>query len=286
MPGPYQSPQIAPDRWGVPSSDPRAADVQGVTALLATAAAEGAAKLPMLSAAELYALCGTNQVLTEQDEQQRWVDMTEAARAQLAAAATDFLLDRELLRRPDQDGVGTVSPVNGLTATHGPQVMDLPMAPPLALIITARQCPLVVAAGTRPDGGTAGAPRMYGLGEDGRPLRAVVVEMVTGRAHKLFGPLHEFVLMSPTMAGEAFAAWAATPLRGGLLRRPQDRTVSVYRNQSGLGLTCGRLTLTATAPGIVTAVREPADSDPPVPETYAGAALAALLTGMLTGEQP
>ena len=58
--------------------------------------------------------------------------------------------------------------VNGIAATQGAQVMNLPTAPPLALIITARQCPVVVAAGTRPDGSTAGTtPRMYGLGEDG-----------------------------------------------------------------------------------------------------------------------
>ena len=87
------------------------------------------------------------------------------------------------------------------------------------------------------------------------------------------------------MAGEALAAWAATPQWAGLRRHPRDRKVSIYRNQSGLGLTCDRLTVTATGPGTVTAVREPADSDPPVPETYGGAALAALLTGMFTGGQ-
>ena len=96
---------------------------------------------------------------------------------------------------------------------------------------------------------------MYGLGEDGRPLRAVVVEMVTGRAHKLFGPLHEFVLMSPAAAGKALAAWAATPLRTGLRRQPQGRTVCVYRNQPGHGLTCYRVIATGTGHGSVTAAR-------------------------------
>jgi hypothetical protein len=291
MPGPDQSPRLAPDQWRVTPPDPRAADVQGVTQLLATAAAEGAAKLPMLSAAELYALCGARQVLTEHDEQQRWAALTEEGRAQLAAAATSFLLDRELLRRLEQDssaqdGNGAAGPADGLIAAHGTQVMDLPMAPPLALIITARQCPVVVAAGTRPDGSTTGTPRMYGLGENGRPLRAVVVEMVTGRAHKLLGPLHEFVLMSPAMAGQALAAWAATPPRAGLRRQPHDRTVSVYRHQPGSGLSRDRLTVTATGPGNMTAVREPAGSATPVPVTGGRAALAALLTGMLTGEQP
>jgi hypothetical protein len=286
MPSPDQSPRFAPDQWGLTPPDPRAADVQGVTQLLATAATEGAAKLPMLSAAELYALCGARQVLTEQDEQQRWAGLTEEDRAQLAAAATSFLLDRELLRQPDQDGNGTAGPADGPTAAHGTQVMDLPMAPPLALIITARQCPVVVAAGTRPNGSTAGAPRMYGLGEDAHPLRAVVVEMVTGRAHKLFGPLHEFVLMSPALAGQALATWAATPGRTGRRRQPHDRTVSVYRNQPGPGLTCDRLTVTTTGPGNVTAVREPAGSDTPVPVSYGRAALADLVTRMLTGEQP
>ena len=77
-------------------------------------------------------------MLTEQDEQ-LWAGLTEAARAQLTAVATSFLLDRELLRRPDQDGSVMPGTVNGIAATQSAQVMDLPMAPPLALIITARQ---------------------------------------------------------------------------------------------------------------------------------------------------
>ena len=98
-------------------------------------------------------------MLTEQDEQRRWASLTEAARAQLTAVATSFLLDRELLRRPDHDGSVIPGTVNGIAATQGAQVIDLPMAPPLALITTARQCPVVVAAGTRPDGSTAGTNR-------------------------------------------------------------------------------------------------------------------------------
>ena len=288
MSGPGHSPRLAPDQWHPMPSDPRATDVRGVTELLAAAATEGVAKLPMLSAAELYALCGARQVLTEEDEQRRWAGMAETARAQLAAAAISFLLDRALLRRPEPGAggaAGAAGTADGPAATRGTEMTDLPMAPPLALIIAARQCPAVVAAGTRPDGSTTGAPRMYGLGEDGRPLRAVVVEMVTGRAHKLFGPLHEFVLMSPAAAGKALAAWAATPLRTGLRRQPQGRTVSVYRNQPGHGLTCDQVTVTATGHGSVTAARGPAGSGTP-PVTCGQAELAALLTGMLAGEQP
>ena len=285
MSGPGHSPRLAPDQWQARRADPRTTDVQGVTDLLAAAASEGVARLPMVSAAELYALCGTRQVLTEEDEQRRWAGMAETARAQLAAAATGFLLDRALLRHPEPGAGATAGAAGGPAATRGTETTDLPMAPPLALIIAARQYPAVVAAGTRPDGSTTGAPRMYGLGEDGRPLRAVVVEMVTGRAHKKFGPLHEFVLMSPAAAGKALAAWAATPLRTGLRRQPQGRTVSIYRNQPGRGLTCDPVTVTATGPGSVTAARGPAGSaTPPVP--CGQAELAALLTGMLTGEQP
>jgi hypothetical protein len=269
MPGP--SPYLAPDQWGAAAPDPRAADVQGVTQLLDSATAEGVAPLPMLSATELYALCGSRQVLTEEDEVRRWSGMSEAARAQLAAAATDFLLDRQLLRRPDHDSCG--------------EMADLPMTPPLALITAARQYPAVVAAGTRPDGDTAGAPRLYGLGEDGRPLRAVVVEMITGRAHKLLGPLHEFVLMSPAKAGQALAAWAITPLRTGLRRQPQARAVSIYRHPPGQDLISYQFTITATRHGDLTVIREHADSDAPVSEISDQAGLTALLTGLLTEEQ-
>jgi hypothetical protein len=88
------------------------------------------------------------------------------------------------------------------------------------------------------------------------------------------------------MAAEALAAWAATPPRAGLRRQPHDQTVSVYRNQPGVGLTCDRVTVTAIGPGSMTAVREPAGSATPVPVTGGRAALTALLTEMLTGEQP
>ncbi len=282
MPG--RSPHLAPEQWGAAPAptDPRAADVEGVTQLLATAAAEGVAQLPMLSAAELYALCGPRQVLTEDEEVRRWAGMSEADRAKLIAAATGFLLDRELLRRPDNshDVSGPASDRGGIPT------VDLPMAPPLALIIAARQYPAVVAAGTRPDGDTAGVPRLYGLREEGRPLRAVVVEMITGRAHNLFGPLHEFVLMSPARAGQALAAWAATPLRTGLRRQPPARTVSVYRHPPGRDLIGDQVDITTTRHGEMTVSREPAGPGALTPATSDQAGLAALLTGMLIEEQP
>jgi hypothetical protein len=135
------------------------------------------------------------------------------------------------------------------------------------------------------DADMAGVPRLYGLGEEGRPLRAVVVEMITGRAHHLFGPLHEFVLMSPAMAGHALAAWAATPLRTGLRRQPQARTVSVYRHPPGQDLIGGQVDIT-TRQGELTVSREPGGPGALTPATSDQAELAALLTGMLTEAQP
>ena len=295
MAGPGRPPHVAPDQWGSPPADPRAADVAGVRELLHAAATDGAVMLPVMSAGELYTVCGTSQVLTEDGELRRWAQMTGGDRTQVIAAATYMLMDRELLRLPDQDGTSAAAPLAEtvkalLAGPAGARPPDLPMSPPLALIVAARQCPVMVAAGTRPDGVVMGSPRMYGLGEEGRPLRAVVVEMVTDQAHKLFGSLHEFVLMSPAAAGKALAAWAATPLRTRLRRQPQARAISVYRNPPGPGLTCDRLTVTAAGPGRVTLAREPAGPAAPLgpaglaPVTCGQAELTALLTGILTGE--
>ena len=111
MARPGRPPHVAPDQWGSPPADPRAADVAGVRELLHAAATDGAAMLPVMSAGELYTLCGTSQVLTEDGELRRWAQMTGAESAQVTAAATYLLIDRELLRLPDQDGTSAAAPL-------------------------------------------------------------------------------------------------------------------------------------------------------------------------------
>jgi hypothetical protein len=263
-------------------TDPRAQDVAETERLLATAADQGAAQLPMLSAAEIYAVCGTAQVLLEEEESRWWDEMADGERRKITAAAVDFLIDRRLLRRPDANDRHH----HDLTAAQ-PGRLELPMAAPLALVVAARQYPAVVATGSRPDGVSRGLPRLYGLAEDGAPVRAFVMEVVTGKVHKLFGPLHELVLMSPASAGQALARWAQADLFGGRRGRParrQDRDLSVLRNGPGIGLRSEKLTITPAGDGTIAVSRPGAvgqDQDAAAPMICGAESVAGMLTGML-----
>src|ERR1022692_4455742 len=79
-------------------TDPRAGDVAEAERLFSQAEAEGAAPLPALSAAELWVLCGTDQVLAAESELRWWNSMSGPERAKLTAAMLDFLAYRKLLR--------------------------------------------------------------------------------------------------------------------------------------------------------------------------------------------
>lgn len=180
--------------------DPRAGDVAEAERLLAQAAHQGAAKLPALSAAELWVLCGDRQVLADEAEMRWWAAITEPDRGKLATAMMDFLADRGLLRRdeaaPPAPGFGELAP------------SAMPMMPGLALIVAARQQPAVVAVAISADGSAEGAPRMFGLAEHGQPPRVVVAEYISEQVTEPFGRLHHFSLLSVRRAGHALATWA------------------------------------------------------------------------------
>src|SRR5438105_14808102 len=108
--------------------DPRAADVAEARRLIETAAVDGAAPLPVLSAAELWVLCGDHQALLEQVEGHWWAGLEEPARAELVAAVLDLLVFRGLLRTPE----------DGETSSGD---VDYQMVPALATVVAARQRP-------------------------------------------------------------------------------------------------------------------------------------------------
>ena len=259
--------------------DPRAGDVAEAERLFSEAEAEGVTPLPTLSAAELWVLCGTDQVLAVESELRWWTALSDPERENLTAAILDLLTYRELLR-----------PASSEYAANRPEGRArVPMAPELAMIVAARQYPAVVAVAADADGSADSAPRMYGLAQDGQPTRALVGEFISAKkpnSPRSFGPLHVSSLMSPRHAGHVLAVWAtaADTRRSGSWKRSRKgkaRIVDIYRHREGETLTCDRVAVAAAdEQHTVTRLRPGVSPDPPA--VYDQASLASLLAGMLT----
>jgi hypothetical protein len=247
-------------------TDPRAGDVAVAERLLEQATGDGIAKLPVLSAAELWVLCGDQQVLADEAEVQWWTTMPQADREKYATSMVDFLIHRQLIRRPDDPGS-----------------TKLPMTAELAMIVAARQMPAVVVVCTKAGGVADQAPRMYGLAETGQSPRAVVSEVVFPAKQPAFGPMHHFSLVSPERAGQILAKWAAAQEKTGFLsRKPRanSRVIDVYHHRSGEDLSKDRLEVDAAGDAIELTRQRPGGSpEPPLP--LSTDELASLITGLL-----
>jgi hypothetical protein len=198
--------------------------------------------LPPLSAAELWVLCGTDQVLADEAELGWWSRKTEAQRRAMATSIPDLLRERKLIRDANTDQAAAADPA------------ALPMSPPLAMIVAARRRPSVVAVGIRADGSTNGTPRMFGLATDGQPLPAVVGEYIGPPMAKPYGPVlgpqHKFSLLSAARAGHVLAVWAANSgirpgVRGRLrgLGPGKTRVIDVFRHPAGQPLSRERVSV-------------------------------------------
>lgn len=245
-------------------TDPRAGDVAVAERLLEQAAGDGIAKLPVLSAAELWVLCGDQQVLADEGEARWWTTLPEADREKYATAMVDFLVHRQLIRIPDEPGS-----------------TSLPMTAELAMIVAARQRPAVVVVGKKEGGSTDQAPRMYGLAEIGRSPRAVVCEAVFPPKEEAFGPMHHFSLIGAERAGTILAAWATAKSSSGFLsRKPREsrRVIDVYHHRTGEDLTRTQLVVDAAG---VELTRQRAGGEPEPPERLSTDELASRVTGLL-----
>jgi hypothetical protein len=262
-------------------ADALTAAVAEAERLLAQAGYDQAVPLPMLSAAELWGLCGAEQVLADERELAWWNGTTEAQRQ----ARTDSILGLLRIRHL----VLATAPGDEAGQPTGPLARRVPLTPPLALVAAARRQPVVAAIGTLADGSAVGTPRMFGLAAAGRPVAAVVGEYIApapeGSASRL-GPHHHFSLLSPGKAGHVLAIWAGTDTGGAgkqstRRRAQQPRTVEVIRWRSGGPVSLDRLAVAgAREPFGVTRQRPGANPEPPVPADLAE--LARVLTRMLT----
>lgn len=195
----------------------------------------GAAPLPDLTAADLCALSGTRQVLFEDSEWAWWAGLDEVTRQRLSVGVLEILVDRRLLDPPPEHEEESTA-----------NTVAMRVRPPLAIILAARQQPGFVAVCTVPDHKESGEPRMYGIVEDGKPVRAVVAEQVSDKKIGEFGQLHKFGLVSMAQAGKALASWARLPTPPHRLTgyRP-PRIIDVYWHRESEPLTRERIAVRA-----------------------------------------
>jgi hypothetical protein len=293
------------------AADPRARDVADAERLLAEADSSGVARLPALSTAELWVLCGVDQVIATEPEARWWAGLAATDREKLTRGVLQFLTDRGLLRpagerEPDAgpgpaDGPGLTAAgltaagltAAGLTAaglTAAGQPGRLLVSAALGMIVAARQNPEVVVIATESDGSVTGTPRMFGVGQAGGLPRAVVGEHVSGKVIRPFGPVHDFSLLSPDRAGHVLALWA-TRTGGGAAPGEraaggQPRIVDVYAYTGGELAGRDRATVSGSGDGHLVTRQAGADADPGPSFACDLGGLAGMLTGMLALEQP
>ena len=279
-----------PDAAG--AADPRAGDVADAERLLAEAETSGVARLPALSTAELWVLCGVDQVLATEPEARWWAGLAAPDRERLTAGVLDYLTDRGLLRPAgERELAGQREPAGEPGPATAGQPGRLLVSAALGMIVAARQNPEVVVIATEFDGSVAGTPRMFGVGQAGGLPRAVVGEHVSGKVIRPFGPVHDFSLLSPARAGHVLALWAT---RTGGAAGPgeraaggQPRIVDVYAYSGGQLASRDRATVSGSNDGHVVTRQQPgAGADPGPPFACDLAGLAGMLTGMLALEQP
>jgi hypothetical protein len=180
-------------------------------------------ELVTVSALELCALDGPRHVLFDEPVATAWGALTDAERAAATSAATDGLVNRGLLLGPATADGYAVQPELGLT----------------------------LAAKTRPafavlaeiEGTDARTMKMYALGDQTRPLQAMVVELPQAappgdyphvRQLGVLAWFYRYVLVSPETAANLLAAWAIKPPpRKTLTHRHPQRVVSVYWHRAG-----------------------------------------------------
>jgi hypothetical protein len=260
--------------------DPRAGDVADAERLLADADASGVARLPGLTAAELWVLCGVDQVIAAEPEARWWAGLAEPDREKLTGAVLELLTGRGLLR-PAAEREPCAAGRSG----------RLLMSAALGMIVAARQNPAVVVIATESDGSVAGMPRMFGIGQAGGLPRAVVGEHVSGKVITPFGPVHDFSLLSPARAGHVLALWATRAgAGGGPGQSPaggQPRIVDVYAYRAGELAGRDRATVSGSYDGHLVTRQQPGAEEDPGPSFACDlAGLADMLIGMLALEQP
>jgi hypothetical protein len=242
---------------------PTPADLRGQAAREMVARAQSAPlELVVLSGMELCVLGAPEQVLCEEKLAAAWLGYSERRRRKAMDLTTEALVKRGLLLEqrgaapgpasgPAPDGAPEATPLDGAPADGAARRDTTPegyaMDPALGLVLAARSRPAFVVV-TALDGAEARTPRMYALGDEQEPVRAVVVEVPEAAPPGDFphldrmgalGRLYRYVLMSRDTAADWLARWADQPAPDALRAkngRLPPRLVSVYRHDEGRDL--------------------------------------------------
>ena len=222
----------------VPGGDPRQPDTDAVRALLdqAEAMTSGAVRLPAMTAAELCVLGAMTTSLIDASAWSWWTSAPPARRQVLRGAAWRFLAHRQLIT-PDAPGRQTPGQAGRVRVT-----------PAAALIVAGRTRAAFIVLCREGVTGEPERTRMYGIADQHRGLRAVLIEDATPGQLGWAGPAYEFGLASPAAAGRALARWATTTGSAPPLR-PRPRLIDLYLPGAGARLPAGRIAVRATGNG-------------------------------------
>jgi hypothetical protein len=252
------------------AGDPRQADVDEAQALLAQAdETAGAVLMPALAAAELYVLGGGPGPLVDADVWSWWTGHAEADRAWRERLAWQFLAHRKL--------IGPLEP-GAVPQT----VADVRVDPALGMILAGRTRPSFIVLRREGARGTPDRLRMYGIAEEGRGLRAVLTEEVTGKQAGALGREFKYALSSAASAGKAMARWAGRPAARAALGRRPPKLIAVYPPGAGTRAVVDQIEVRAGPDGLRVQHEPPGRSAPP-PVTCDEDALGRLVAGILTG---
>ncbi|MGH3720339.1 MAG: hypothetical protein ACRDRI_16140 [Pseudonocardiaceae bacterium] len=258
-------------------TDPRQPDVDEARRLFDTAERDGVALLPELLAADLCVLGAALQAVFDEPVWRSWLTLADVTRDKLVLDVLNGLAHRRLVDPPaDED--------SSALRVHAP----------LGLIMAARSRPAFVAVCSVGEV-QRGAPRMYGIAEDGRGLRAVLAEQVsaeriglgTGHRERLdrvedrarlgnLNQIYKYALMSPGRAVHILASWLHPEGGHDVPGVTAPRRLDLYRHREGQPLTREQVTVTAGGDRIHQVSLDGVPQDPHQD-------LPALLAGLLIG---
>jgi hypothetical protein len=256
-------------------TDLRQPDVEEARWLLDAAERDGIALLPELLAVDLCVLGAALQSVFEEPVWRAWLALSDATRERFVLDVLNGLARRRLLDPPaDEDGSA------------------LRVRAPLGFIMAARSRPAFVVVCSVGEV-QRGAPRMYGIAEDDRGLRAVLAEQVsaeriglgTGHRERLgraadrdrpgdLNQIYKYALMSPGRAVQVLASWLRPEGDCGVPGATAPRRLDLYRHRECQPLTREQVTVSGDRIHHVAADGVPHNPHQDLP---------VLLTGLLIG---
>jgi hypothetical protein len=182
-------------------------------------------ELVTVAALELCVLGGAQQPLLEESVADAWRELSGRRRRKLVELTTAAMVERGLLTE-----IGTQ-----------PDGVTYALRPALGIALAARFRPAFIVI-TETAKASLRTPRLFALGDEEVPVRAVVVEepaaLPAGSAEfagvkklGLLGRFYRYVLVSPDRAAQVLAEWAIMPPPGPGADEVAARWVSLFRHR-------------------------------------------------------